>query len=122
MMRRLSPCFYALALITSLPFLVPPPAAQAATCNFPLCNSQITVTQYTGPIDLGCDPGDVKVKIVVNYNCGPDCNGTVTFYRCGESSQIHTFTCGSTTYIVGTTMTWADGLTECDGVTFGIEQ
>src|SRR5678815_434462 len=90
-----------------------PSSTEAGTCTSGCAT--ITVSQYTGPIDLGCGSGDVKVKIVVNYNCGPDCQGQVIFYRCGASSQNYTFQCNQdrtfNVYVFGT---WADALVECN--------
>ena len=60
--------------------------------------------------------GDIKVNIVVNYNLGVGCTGTVTFYRCGASSTSYNFTVCDITYIVGVSATWADGLEDCSNV------
>ena len=115
MVRRFSVCSFLLGLVACSILLALPLCAAAGICNSG--DSQITTSQYTGPIDLGCGTGDIKVKIVVNYNFGVGCSGTVTFYRCGASSNIYNFTVCDVTYIVGVQGTWADGLADCSRVT-----
>jgi len=79
----------------------------------------ITVSQYTGPLNPGCDPEDVIVKIQVSYNCGPDCQGNFTFYRCGESSDLYEFNCNvNRTFHVTVNGTWSNALVECNNVHF----
>jgi hypothetical protein len=105
-----------LLIVVSI-LLALPSFALAGTCTSG-CGT-ITVSQYTGPIDLGCAPGDIKVKIIVDYNCGPDCQGQVTFYRCGASSTLYQFNCNvNRIFRVAVNGTWADALTECNNVTF----
>jgi len=98
-----------------------PSLAVAGTCTSGCAT--ITVSQYTGPLDPGCAPGDVKVKIIVNYNCGPDCQGQVSFIRCGASNTIYTFPCNENrTFIVSVNGTWANALVECNNVHFAEQQ
>jgi hypothetical protein len=119
-MVRVAAKYCLLGLLFSI-FLGASSSAIAGTCTSGCAT--ITVSQYTGPIDLGCSPGDVKVKIVVDYNCGPDCHGRVTFYRCGASSDIYTFSCNvNRTFIVSVKGTWANALTECNKVHFAEQQ
>jgi hypothetical protein len=120
MVRSLVARSWFLVVVFSI-LLAPPSLAVAGTCTSGCAT--ITVSQYTGHIDLGCAPGDVKVKIVVNYNCGPDCQGQVTFYRCGASNTMYTFPCNENrTFIVSVNGTWADALAECSAVHFGEQQ
>ncbi len=123
MMRRFSVCSCLLVLAACSILLALPLPAAAGTCNgsIPQGTYTVTTSQYTGPIDMGCDIEDVKVKIVVNYNFGNDCNGTVTFHRCGASSEIYYIACHST-YIVSVSGTWADGLAECQDVSIVQQQ
>jgi len=59
----------------------------------------------------------------VDYNCGPDCQGRVTFYRCGPANNNYTFSCNvNRTFIVSVNGTWADALEECNAVHFGEQQ
>lgn len=116
-MTRLSLSCCLLGLL-ALATILPTPAA-AGTCNLSLCNAQVTVTQYTGNLRPECeDPGEAIVKVVVTYNCNPDCNGTVTFYRCAGSNEPYEITTCATHRFVGVNGYWGDALVECNVVTF----
>jgi hypothetical protein len=116
MIRRFSVCSCLVGLVAGCMLLALPLPAAAGTCV--RSTYTVTTSQYTGPIDLGCETGDIKVKIIINYNFGPDCYGTVTFYRCGASSTPHNFACNvNRSFNVNVAGTWADGLAECWDVT-----
>ena len=122
-MARLTALRSCLFAISTLVILAASPTNTAAgTCNVATCNAQITVSQYTGPIQMGCDLEDVKVRIQINYNCGPDCSGQFTFHRCGASSEVYPITICGQDYIVGVQGTWADALVECNHVSFVLAQ
>lgn len=94
-----------------------PPLAAAGTCTKGCAT--ITVSSWSGQPTLQCEDNVPIVKVVVSYNCGPDCQGTVTFYRCPESSEPYVFSCNvNRSFTVSVSGYWADALVECNAVQF----